>query len=179
MIGLHSFRQRLTDELRSVEEGILSLWSKTEIREFRNDPGSPFFVMAHPYYWKSLPVEHRAAQASLLGKYRRWYELFHRCHALHSSDVLDELAKTNEQIINAIELKSDWGTAATFEENRLQLASKIDLFGNLLCQHSTLEEEFILVPDTNALLKTAILLPRHYQHWCLSVRHCSDGTCRA
>ena len=118
-----------------MEEEILGLWSKTEIWEFRNDPGSPFFVIAHPFHWKSLPVEHRAVQAALLGKYRHWYELFHRCHALHSSDVLDELTKTNEQILGAIELKSDWGTAARFEENRLQLAGKIDLFRNLLSRH--------------------------------------------
>ena len=159
MIQLHSFRQRLTDELQKVEVAILELWRKSGIDEFRNDPNSGVLFIVHPYYWKALPIEHRAEQAKLLGQYRHWYELFYRCHAQHSSDVQDNIDKTNTHLVAAIELKSDWGTAATFEENRVLLASKIRLFSNLLEQHAG-ETEFILVPDTNALLKSSD--PAHY-----------------
>jgi hypothetical protein len=49
MIQLHSFRQRLTDELQKVEVAILELWRKSGIDEFRNDPNSGVLFIVHPY----------------------------------------------------------------------------------------------------------------------------------
>ena len=46
-------------------------------------------------------------------------------------------------------------TAASFEANRALLSEKTALFRNLLEQHVRKEPEFVLVPDTNALLKSA------------------------
>jgi hypothetical protein len=155
MIQFRSFQERLTQELQRIEDGILALWQKTEITEFRNDPNSGVVFIVHPYYWKELPIRHRAEQAQLLGSYRHWYELFARCHAQHSSDMQASLAEVNQYIVAAIELESDWGTARTYEENRVRLCGKIEAFRDLLRQHVTVEPEFTLVPDTNALLKCA------------------------
>jgi hypothetical protein len=155
VISLHPFQERLTSELQRIEAAILDLWHKSRIEEFRNDPCSELVFIAPPYYWKTLPIEHRVAQARLLGRYRHWYESFYRCHAQHSSDMQDNLDQTNAQILAAIELKSDWGTAATFEENRTLLLDKLNFFRSLLEQHFGDETEFVLVPDTNALLKAA------------------------
>jgi hypothetical protein len=155
VISLQSFQERLTSELQRIEAAILDLWHKSQIEEFRNDPRSDLVFLGNPYYWKALPIEHRAAQAQLLGLYRHWYELFYRCHAQHSSDMQDHLDQTNADVLAAIELKSDWGTAATFEENRTLLSDKLNFFRSLLEQHLGNETEFVLVPDTNALLKVA------------------------
>jgi hypothetical protein len=155
VISLQSFQERLTNELQTIEAAILDLWHKSQIEEFRNDPRSGIVFLGNPYYWKALPIEHRAAQARLLGRYRHWYELFYRCHAQHSSDMQDQLDQTNAHVLAAIELKSDWGTAATFEENRTLLSDKLNFFRSLLEQHLSNETEFVLVPDTNALLKAA------------------------
>jgi len=155
MIERRSFHRRLTDELEEIETAILDLWRKSTIEEFRNDPNSAVRFFAHPYYWKALPIEHRAQQANLIGQYRHWYELFSRCHAQHSSDMQDEIAEASKCIVEAIELKSDWGTAATFEENHSSLSEKAALFRSLLEQQAGEKPEFVLVPDTNALLKSA------------------------
>jgi rRNA-processing protein FCF1 len=155
MISLQSFQERLTSELQRIEAAILDLWHKSRIEEFRNDPYSELVFIAPPHYWKALPIEHRAAQARLLGRYRHWYELFYRCHAQHSSDMQDNLDQTNAHVLAAIELKSDWSTAATFEENHTVLSDKLNFFRSLLEQHFGDEMEFLLVPDTNALLKAA------------------------
>jgi hypothetical protein len=155
VISLESFQERLTSELQKIEEAILDLWHKSQIEEFRNDPYSGVVFFVHPYYWKALPIEHRAAQARLLSRYRHWYELFYRCHAQHSSDMQDNLDQTNAHVLAAIELKSDWSTAATFEENRTLLSDKLNYFRSLLEQYFGDETEFVLVPDTNALLKAA------------------------
>jgi hypothetical protein len=155
MISFESFQKRLAIELQKIEVAILDLWSKTQIEEFRNDPNSGIFFMVHPYSWKTLPIEHRAAQAKLLGQYRHWYELFYRCHAQHSSEVQGKINEINTIVLAAIELESDWGTAATFEENRALLSGEIALFRSLLDQHATGANEFVLVPDTNALLRSA------------------------
>jgi hypothetical protein len=168
MIQFRSFEQRLTDEIQKVEAAILDLWRKSGIEEFRNDPNSAVLFIVHPYYWKALPIEHRAQQAKLLGQYRHWYELFYRCHAQHSSDMQDKIAETNTYILEAVELKSGWGTAATFEANRSLLSEKTALFRNLLEQHVREEPEFVLVPDTNALLKSAD--PAHYREVIDSAR---------
>jgi hypothetical protein len=155
VISLQSFQERLTSELQKIEAAILDLWHKSQIEEFRNDPSSDIVFLRHPYYWKALPIEHRAAQARLLSQYRHWYELFYRCHAQHSSDMQDKLDQTDAHVLAAIELKSDWGTAATLEENRTLLSEKLNFFRSLLEQHFSDETEFVLVPDTNALLKAA------------------------
>lgn len=155
MIPFQSFQERLTNELRDIEAAILDLWQNSQIREFRNDPSSGVVFMVNPYYWKALPIEHRADQARLLGRYRHWYELFYRCHAQHSSDVRDKIETTNTYVLGAIELCSDWSTRATFEENHACLSNELTLFRNLLEQAGRSETEFVLVPDTNALLKSA------------------------
>ena len=155
MIVFESFRERLAKTLDSIESAILDLWKKTDLTEFRNDPHSPFFVVTHPYRWKPLPIEHKAAQARLLAQYRHWFELFQRCHAQHSGDVQTDIAETNTRILGAIELQSDWGTAATFEENRLRLKETFDSFRSFLQQHITDGKDFVVVPDTNALLITS------------------------
>jgi len=154
MIAFQSFRERLASTLESIESGILDLWRKADLTEFRNDPHSMLVVITHPYRWKPLPIEHKAAQARLLAQYRHWFELFQRCHAQHSSDVQTDIAETNTRILAAIELQSDWGTGATFEDNRRRLGETVDSFRNLLQQHATSEKDFVLVPDTNALLIT-------------------------
>jgi rRNA-processing protein FCF1 len=155
VIVFESFRERLASTLESFESAILDLWRKTDLTEFRNDPHSPFFFVTHPYRWKSLPIEHKAAQARLLSQYRRWFELFHRCHVQHSGDVQTDIAEINTRLLAAIELQSDWGTAATFEENRLRLKETVDSFRNFLQQHITDGKDFVVVPDTNALLITS------------------------
>jgi hypothetical protein len=160
VIPFQSFQERLTNELQKIEAAILVLWQKSEIEEFRNDPNSGIVFIVHPYYWKALPIEHRATQARLLSKYRHWYELFCGCHAHHSSDVRDKIEKTNTDILDAIELKSDWGTRATFDENRVCLSDNVTIFRHLLEHPLASDTEFTLVPDTNALLKSAD--PSHY-----------------
>lgn len=160
MISFHSFQAHLAHELQKIEAGILDLWQKSAIQEFRNDPNSNVVFFVHPYSWKALPIEHRSLQAHLLRQYRHWYELFYRCHAHHSSDMQERLRETSTSILAAIELESDWGTSATFEENRSLLADKIELFRSLLEQHAAEATEFVLVPDTNALLQSA--QPAHY-----------------
>lgn len=99
-------------------------------------------------------MEYRSHQVKVLTEYRHWYELFYRCHAKHSADVRDKIAEISKYIGAAIELESDWGTGATFEENRASLAEKIGFVRKLLQVHSA-SVNFILVPDTNALLKSA------------------------
>ena len=66
MISLRSFQERLTDELQKIEAGILDLWRKSQIEEFRDDPYSEVVFITHRYYWKTLPPEHRDAQAKLI-----------------------------------------------------------------------------------------------------------------
>jgi hypothetical protein len=155
MIPFQSFQERLTHELQEIETAILDLWQKSQIDEFRNDPNSGIIFMVNPFHWRPLPIEHRTTQARLLGRYRHWYELFYRCHAQHSSDVRDKINTANTYILGAIELKSDWSTSATFEENHAYMSGKLALFNNLLDQVSASDQEFVLVPDTNALLKSA------------------------
>jgi PIN domain len=155
VIAFESFQERLASALESIESAILDLWRKTDLTEFRNDPRSQFFVVTHPYRWKPLPIEYKSAQARLLAQYRHWFELFQRCHAQHSSDVQTDIAEIDTRILAAIELQSDWGTAATFEVNRLRLNETIDSFRTFLQQHIPDGKDFVVVPDTNALLKSA------------------------
>jgi hypothetical protein len=155
VIAFQSFRERLTNDLKKIEASLLELWQKSRIKEFRNDPNSDLFFHTHPYSWEPLAIEQRSAQARLLTRFQHWYELFHCCHARHSSDVQDELGTVNEYVLSAIELKTDWATGATFQENRTYLSDKLALFYQFLEHPVTGDAEFILVPDTNALLKSA------------------------
>lgn len=160
MIALEPFGARLTKELDQIEAGIVDLWSKTGLREFRNDPHSQIFVVTHPYSWNALPLEYKGPQAALLQRYRHWYELFHRCHAQHSSDLLQDLKEVDEYLISAIELQSDWSTRATHSENGIYLRERLGVSRSLLAQYTSEPSDLVLVPDTNALLKSAD--PSHY-----------------
>jgi hypothetical protein len=155
VIAFESSQARLSKELHQIAEAIWDLRGKSGIEEFRQDPNSNVLVLVHPYFWKTLPIEHRADQAQLLGRYRHWYELVQRCHIHHSSDVQESLDQINAHILSAIELKSDWGTACSIQQNRASLSERISLFHQLLNQHVPAEPDFVLVPDTNALLKAA------------------------
>lgn len=132
MISLRSFQQRLTDELDKIEAAIVDLWRKGSIEEFHNDPYSGIVVITHQYHWKALPAEHRGLQAQLVGKYKHWFELFNRCHAQHSSDVRDEIKKTDSYVISAIEFQTSWATEATVDGNAAYLAKRLTTFRQLL-----------------------------------------------
>jgi hypothetical protein len=160
MISLQPFQQRLTDEIDKIEAAIVDLWRKGCIEEFRNDPYSAIVLVTHRYHWKSLPPEHRGLQAKLLGRYQHWSELFNRCHAQHSSDVQEEIKETHAYVISAIELQTSWATEATVEGNAAYLAKRLTVFRQLLEHSAPAEAEFVLVPDTNALLQSAD--PAHY-----------------
>lgn len=155
MIAFESFHARLSKELDDIEAAIWDLWSKSGIEEFRQDPYSNVLIVVHPYFWKKLPIEYRSGQAQLLGRYRHWHELFKRCHIQHSTDVHESIDQVNADILSAIELESGWGTAATVQQNRASLSEKIGVFHQLLNQHTAIEPDFVVVPDTNALLKSA------------------------
>jgi len=155
VIAFESFRERLTNELQEIEASLLDLWQKSRIKEFRNDPSSGVIFITHPYSWETLAVEHRTTQARLLGRYQHWYELFYRCHVQHSSDVQGELDTVNKYVLSAIELRTDWATGATFAENHAYFLKQINLFRQFLQPPAADEAEFILIPDTNALLKSA------------------------
>jgi rRNA-processing protein FCF1 len=153
MILFQSFHRRLTDELQEIETAIIDLWRTSQIEEFRNDPDSAVVLITHRYYWKTLEPEHRGQQAQLIGKYRHWHELFERGHSRHSSEVQQEIKETNDYIIAAIELQTGWSTKPTVEQNGVYLSKKLGGFRQLLAPHGT--PQYVLVPDTNALLKTA------------------------
>jgi rRNA maturation endonuclease Nob1 len=155
MIPFESFRQRLQTELDVVEGAILNLWRKNKIEEFRNDPSSGVFIMMPPYYWGSLAPEHRSIQAKVKKQYEHWHELFSRCHSRHSRDVKEEIKRVGKYVICAIEFTSDWGIEPTFEGNRERLSRELGQFRSLLQAQPGNQDEFILVPDTNALLKSA------------------------
>ncbi len=155
MIPLQSFRERLALELQKIEAGIIGLWTNSEIEEFRNDPDSGIVIIGRPSYsWKSLPDEHRAAQARAMERYRCWYEVFQRSHSMHASDVQREIEDRNKYVIAAIELDTSWQTEPTIDENQAYLSKELDFFRRLLCSQGP-EPELILVPDTNAMLKSA------------------------
>jgi hypothetical protein len=160
MISFQSFQERLTSELGKLEGAIVDLWSKSGIEEFRNDPYSAVVFITHRYYWKSLAPAHRGAQAQLIGRYRHWYELFNRCHAQHSSDVQQDIKQTNDYVTSAIELQTGWSTESTVEQNGAYLAKKLVVFRQLLAHPASGTAEFVVVPDTNALLKSPD--PSHY-----------------
>ena len=155
MNPFQSFSYRLECELREIETSILELWQKSQIEEFRNDPNSSVAFVVPRYYWKSLPPEHRTLQAQLNRRYRRWHELFLLCHSQHSSDVLDQIKAISEYVSLAIELNTSWQTEPSFEKNRAYLSKKLDYFRSLLRHSGVSDPEFIVVPDTNALLKSA------------------------
>ncbi len=158
MVLLRSFQHRLTDELQDIEAAIHDLWSKSRIEEFRNDPDSAVVLITNRYYWKALAPEHRGRQAQIIGKYRHWYELFNRCHPQYSGDVQRDIRETHDYVITAIELQTGWHTESRVDENAAYLAKKLSVFRQLLAASTV--PEFVLVPDTNALLKSAD--PSHY-----------------
>jgi rRNA-processing protein FCF1 len=155
MISLHSFRARLERELATIEASILDLWHMSLIEEFRNDPNSAVVFMGQPYYWKSLAVEHRASQAQLLARYQHWYELFRHCHSHHSSDVQSEIKETNDYVVSAIELNTGWQTERTVPQNQTYLSKKLGMLRRLLTQPDKDNHDLMVVPDTNALLRSA------------------------
>lgn len=155
MIVFESFRQRLHNELQVVEKAILDLWRKSQIEEFRNDPNSGLVIVCPPYHWQPLATEHRAAQAQIKSRYQHWYELFYRCHSRHSTDIQNQIKATNKYVISVTELNTGWSTDATFEGNQEQLSKEVGVFHSLLQAQSSGQDELILVPDTNSLLKSA------------------------
>jgi rRNA-processing protein FCF1 len=155
VIAFQSFRERLTNELKQIEGSLVELGQNSRIKEFRNDPNSDLVFFTYPYSWEPLAIEHRSTQARLLTQYQHWYELFYRCHARHSSDVQDKLETVNKYVLSAIELKTDWATSSTLQENRSYLLSQLALFYEFLEHPVRGDAEFIVVPDTNALLQSA------------------------
>ena len=154
MIPLQSFREQLALELQKIEAGIVDLWRKSHIQEFRNDPNSSIVFIGPRYYWTSLPDEHRGAQARVRERYHHWYELLQRSHSTHAADVQREIHDRNEYVITAIELNTSWQTEPTIDENRAYLSKELDFFRRLLSSQGP-EAEVILVPDTNAMIKSA------------------------
>jgi len=155
MNPLRSFSSRLESELREIEASIVELWQNSRIEEFRNDPNSQVVFVALRFYWQTLPVEYGAAQAQLNRRYKRWYEMFHLSHSEDSTNVQDEIKATNDYVSEAIQLNTGWQTEPSFDENRAYLSKKLDFFRKLLGHPGTSESEFVVVPDTNALLKSA------------------------
>jgi PIN domain len=117
--------------------------------------------MGPQYYWKPLATEHRAEQAQVNTRYQRWFEVFSRCHSQHSSDVQNEIKRVNTYVLSAIEFNTGYGTASTFDANQEHLSKELENFRSLLQAHPTGQSEFILVPDTNSLLKSADPTPYH------------------
>lgn len=141
-------------ELQEIEAGIIDLWQKSTIAQFRNDPDSSIVFVCPRYYWKALPDEHRASQARVMERYHQWHELLKRTHSTHSEEVQRELQEEHEYMIAAIELNTSWNTEPTLEQNRAYLAKKLDFFRRLLGSGST-QRDLVVIPDTNAMLKSA------------------------
>lgn len=161
MIAFESLRQRLDNELQWLENAILELWRTSRIEEFRNDPNSGVFVLMHPYYWAKLSMEYRPTQAQISTRYTHWFEIFSRCYSRHRSDIQGAIEQANGYTVSAIDLDTGWGTAPTFDGNRKQLADNLAIFRSLLHAKPVGEAQYVLVPDTNALLRSAEL--RHYR----------------
>ena len=155
MTPFQSFRSRLASELQRIEASILELWKKSQIDRFRNDPCSQIVFVAPPYHWKPLLVEHLASQAALNTIFQRWLKLFSLYHSRHNSDVQNEIRSASEFVNAAIELNMSWQMQPTFEENREYLSKRLDIFRRLLTCRVDDAPSLILVPDTNALLRTA------------------------
>lgn len=152
MVPLSSLIDRLKGELDAIEKAILSLWQKSRIAEFRNDPSSSLLIAAPPYHWTQLPMEFSAAQAQTNTRYQRWYEVFSRCHSQHSGQVRNQIKETNDYVRCAIELDTRWATEATFEGNRDLLDKRLGLLRDLLSVQRSGEKDYIIIPDTNSLL---------------------------
>lgn len=155
MIRFQTFQERLTTELDKIKAAIVDLWRNGSIEEFRNDPYSGVVFITHRYHWKPLAPEHLGTQAKLLRAYRHWAELFDQCHAQHSSEVQEEIKETHGYIISAIELQTSWATEATVDGNATYLEKRLAIFRQLLAHSPAGTPEFVLVPDTNALLQSA------------------------
>jgi hypothetical protein len=162
MVVIESLRQRLESELQEIENAILDLWRKSRIEEFRNDPHSSIIMFFPPHYWKSLPAEHRAAQARVSARYEHWFGVFSGCYSRHSDDVQHAIKQANEYTISAIALHTDWGTEPTFDGNQKRLAERLGVFRSLLRAGSDGQDQYILIPDTNSLIKSAE--PQHYRN---------------
>lgn len=155
MIAIQPFRVQLLAEIGEIESQIATLQSRTRISEFRNDPDSPVLVIGPRYYWEPLPPSERDFQARVLGHYRRWFELFSRCYAAHSSDIKKEIEVIDKFVTEAIELNGGWSVEGTHEKNRQALNEKLKLCRDLLNAPGSAGLRLAVVADTNALLAAA------------------------
>ncbi len=155
MVPIQPFRVQLLAEIMEIESQIGKLQSRVSITEFRNDPDSAVVFIGPRHYWTQLPTSERDFQAQLLRRYRRWFELFSRCYAAHTSDLKRKIEELDKFVTEAIELSNGWNVAGSHEKNRRNLSEKLSLCRDLLDASGSTNLRLAVVADTNALLTSA------------------------
>lgn len=154
-----TFTQRLHEGLREIEGKMIDLLDISSIEKFVNDPDSSVAIIGPSHYWGSADTRQKKLQLEINKLYSEWFERFRLLFDRPTKDIREEIEKTDAFVRKWIEKESDWNLPATIDEAKKVFTETVETFHDLIDIRAGggSQTEYLLVPDTNALIAEADL----------------------
>ena len=152
--GLVSFADRLREKLRLIENRMMSLHHISTIEQRIQDSDGPLVIGGPSRSWGNTDATQKKLQLEMKKTYSSWFELFCMLFGQPTNEIREEIKETDAFVRRWIEKESDWEIPETIEEAKEVFREKIRAFDDLIdvASSGVKTGEYILVPDTNALI---------------------------
>jgi rRNA maturation endonuclease Nob1 len=152
-LTMKTYIEQIRSSLEEIETWLCDFIATVTMGEFHNDPNSGIFVMTHPYFYRTdIDDEQKKVQIEINKLYTAWLEHFLLLTANMPEDIEKEISDSQAFLQDQINLKSDWGTEETIEENITRIRKRFKALYSIIALFEK-EGETVLIPDTNALIK--------------------------
>jgi rRNA-processing protein FCF1 len=151
-----SFATRLSEDLQIIEGTMMALLDVSTIERRAEDPDSPIARARPDWIWGNTNAKQQKIQLALKKAYTTWFELFRVLFAQPTTEILDKISETDTFVRGWIEKESGWDLPDTIDKAKEVFHERIKNFYDLIDVVSSgiKSGEYVLVPDTNALVAT-------------------------
>lgn len=152
MIKDQPLSERLKDYFGKVTSDLRDLLKEIKVKfvDLRI-PGVA--VVAPSYYWNKRSPQQESKRIKIKRDYERFYEMLNLLLIQAPKDVISKYSQADKRFRHYIELDSTWSLSEDMTENLRQFDEAAGEISSILSifKHG-LNEETILIPDTNSLL---------------------------
>jgi len=155
MAQYSSYAAHLIQRLKLIEQDMMRLLDLSTVLRRVDDPYSGVLIIAPDYYWGQPDDKQRMLQMKLKDSFSDWSEHFNLLFSNATESDLHQIEETQTFVNEWIEKGTVWSLSPNMEDNKRTFKSRIKVFFSLLQMLvDSAHQSVILIPDTNALIKT-------------------------
>lgn len=134
---------------------MMQLLDSSTVLRRNHDPYSHVVIIAPDYYWGPPDDKQRMLQMKLKESFLDWSEHFNLLFSNATESDLHQIEEAQTFVNEWIEKGTTWSLSPNMEDNKQTFKNRIKVFFSLLqmLDQST-QQSVILIPDTNALIKS-------------------------